>query len=300
MSTEKNSESATNLLVLLGYLIAAMSWLFGSTFVLMIGVVIVQLATGTGEPVDPENLVSQLDAGTFALLTFVGNGGMAALAVVVAAVLTAPDAPPATSRLRHNLALANPRIGWWIVAVLAAPTVGLLPGWVATNLVELAPQLSGGTLDQISAVIGPDVPLTFGVIAMLFTVAIGAPVIEEVIFRGLLWSLVERLGGPIVALISTTALFLLFHASIVQIIAIIPTALLFALLRWGSGSLWPPMLAHVINNCLASFIMRFSDVNDTEIALPLWAALLGTVWTFGLIGAAFLWSRPTRLVSTGP
>ena len=99
----------------------------------------------------------------------------------------------------------------------------------------------------------------FGVIAAGVLIIAVAPVAEEVFFRGFMYGgLRSRLPVWAAALISS-GIFGLLHYTDPDSIAVVPQlALLGVLLAWlyeRTGSLWPPIILHVLNNAIAFAIV---------------------------------------------
>ena len=94
---------------------------------------------------------------------------------------------------------------------------------------------------------------------LIFAMVIVAPIYEELIFRGLLWSAIEEQfsdvtyaehRGAIIASLVTSAIFAVIHLQygLYEISTIVVLALIFCYARIKSGSLVLPMLLHIINN----------------------------------------------------
>ena len=94
---------------------------------------------------------------------------------------------------------------------------------------------------------------------LVFAMVIIAPFYEELIFRGILWSaiaeqfpssLYSEHRGAIVASMVTSLIFAIIHLQygIYEISTIVVLALIFCYARIKSGSLWLPILLHMINN----------------------------------------------------
>ena len=78
-----------------------------------------------------------------------------------------------------------------------------------------------------------------------------APLVEELVFRGLLFGwLAGRWGGGLAFVLSSLA-FAAAHVEPAHAILVLPLGLVFGLLRWRTGSLWPSLVAHMANNGLA-------------------------------------------------
>ena len=94
---------------------------------------------------------------------------------------------------------------------------------------------------------------------LVFAMVIVAPLYEELVFRGLLWSAIAeafttssspKYRGAIVASIVTSVIFAVIHVQygIYEISTIVVLALIFCYARMKSGSLLLPILLHMINN----------------------------------------------------
>ena len=94
---------------------------------------------------------------------------------------------------------------------------------------------------------------------LIFAMVIVAPIYEELIFRGLVWSAIaEQFSdatysehrGAVIASLVTSVIFAVIHLQygLYEISTIVVLALLFCYARIKSGSLVLPMLLHIINN----------------------------------------------------
>ncbi len=86
---------------------------------------------------------------------------------------------------------------------------------------------------------------------LVLGIAIIAPLVEEVMFRGYLFSLLEKRAGTNPAIIVTAWLFAMFHFSFVTFIPIFFMGLWMGYLRKRSGSIVPSFIFHSANNLLA-------------------------------------------------
>lgn len=94
---------------------------------------------------------------------------------------------------------------------------------------------------------------------LVFAMVVVAPIYEEVIFRGILWSAIAEQfkeplypahRGAIVASIVTSLIFAIIHVQygIYEISTIVVLALIFCYARIKSGSLLLPIVLHIVNN----------------------------------------------------
>lgn len=133
-----------------------------------------------------------------------------------------------------------------VVIGLAAPLLG---GWLTQWLAH------GQSVTQNIQQLGANTPMAWRIALVLVVVGLG-PVVEELLFRGaLLSALWQRWRtGWAVALSSLT--FALVHLPGLQwqwfaLPDLLLLALALAWLRLRSGSIWPGVLAHGVNNLLA-------------------------------------------------
>jgi membrane protease YdiL (CAAX protease family) len=86
-----------------------------------------------------------------------------------------------------------------------------------------------------------------------------APVLEEVIFRGLVQSTFHKISPPLRSVIFTCLMFLLFHGTyfdnIKALSHVLVLGLCFGFWRERTKSLMPGMAVHLFNNGLASIIL---------------------------------------------
>lgn len=150
--------------------------------------------------------------------------------------------------LGASLAVVPAGARWWALAVpagLAGVAGSVAWTWGVRLLgMEMAEQeLVGSVLTGPSGVTRA---LTLGFMVL------GAPVLEELVFRGFLQgTLALRVGGPRAAVVSALA-FGFFHIADPQVVPVlIGIGALLAWLRMRSGSVLPSMLAHMVNNGVA-------------------------------------------------
>jgi membrane protease YdiL (CAAX protease family) len=139
-------------------------------------------------------------------------------------------------RSRHPLVLAV--VGWLagLALVQAWAIVVDRMGWEMFRPADRAGEVIG---------IGADLWLTYGV------VAIAAPFCEEVFFRGFAYAGLRRSFGLPIGVLSSAALFAAFHLDLTTLVPISAFGIVLAWVYIQSGSIWPPMLAHALNNAVA-------------------------------------------------
>lgn len=88
-------------------------------------------------------------------------------------------------------------------------------------------------------------------VVAVVVLAVMAPIAEELVFRGLLYGWLRGFLPFVLVAILTSALFGLAHGEWAHAIAAGLLGLVLAIIRERSGSLWPAITAHVINNLVA-------------------------------------------------
>jgi len=78
--------------------------------------------------------------------------------------------------------------------------------------------------------------------------AVVAPVVEEVLFRGILYPAIKQIGYPHVATIGTAILFALFHVNLLTFASLTAVALALIALYEFTDNLLAPITAHAVFN----------------------------------------------------
>jgi membrane protease YdiL (CAAX protease family) len=87
-----------------------------------------------------------------------------------------------------------------------------------------------------------------------------APLVEELIFRGLLYGWLAGRWGSVAAWIVSSLAFAAAHVEPAHVILVLPLGLFFGWLRRRADSLWPSLVAHMVNNGLAVVAAAYLDM----------------------------------------
>lgn len=146
----------------------------------------------------------------------------------------------APSRSRANL-----------MFILAPLTIGGVFNIIFINVVQkLFPDFIEKMLQQgniSSNLKGMDNPLS--IIMMFLAVVVMAPVVEEIVFRGILYNILNKRMGLIAAAVISSATFGILHGATFFQTALI--GFILAVLYQVTGTLWVPVMAHALNNLYA-------------------------------------------------
>ncbi len=87
-------------------------------------------------------------------------------------------------------------------------------------------------------------------------IAVGAPVVEEIAFRGMLFGALRKRGvNPVWVVVITAVAFSLFHLEPTRILVLLPIGITLGLARWKTEGLGAPMVAHMVNNMPAAVFL---------------------------------------------
>jgi hypothetical protein len=100
--------------------------------------------------------------------------------------------------------------------------------------------------------------------AVILIVAVVPAIVEELLFRGLIQKIFERLMSPVVSAVLAGAIFGLFHVNPFEIVPLVGLGVFFGLLRYRSQSLLVPIAAHFFNNLMA-VLASFYGIQDDNL-----------------------------------
>jgi len=204
-------------------------------------------------------LVFLLASGVIGFVLIDGGPGSASLLAVALGVPTVLAAGTAVlvTWLRGN----GPRIdlglrwSWRDLGLgLAFGFGGLLVTIPASILfVTIAGPDTTSAVGEVFGGVRAGLPLALAVFAVVVFVA---PLCEEIVYRGLLWGGVERLGaGRWVTVTVTTLLFALAHFEFTRTPLLLVVAIPIALARLYTGRLLASIVAHQVNNLLPGLVL---------------------------------------------
>jgi membrane protease YdiL (CAAX protease family) len=90
-----------------------------------------------------------------------------------------------------------------------------------------------------------------GVVLLVLIVGIGAPIVEEIFYRGLLQRSLIKLAGPVWGIAGASLVFGAVHLQLLQLPALALAGALFGVLAYRSGRLGPAIAAHMVFNLTA-------------------------------------------------
>jgi len=144
---------------------------------------------------------------------------------------------------------SSPHVAFYVAALAAGVMMPIVGGMLTTWLAQ------GHEVSQDIKQLGANTTLALRLPLALLVVSIG-PMVEELLFRGVLLSAIARYTGNGAAIVLSAVLFACVHLPDLSFLwyALPNLALLGLVLGWlrvQSGSIWPAVVAHGMNNLLA-------------------------------------------------
>jgi len=139
---------------------------------------------------------------------------------------------------------------------------GALAGVVGLMLAAVVALITQAIAGDFSSAAG-DVALElreagpfWALIIFAVLVMVGAPIVEEIAFRGMLFNSLRKRGvGAIWTIAITAIVFSAFHFEPIRFFLLLPIGVVYGWVRWKTGSLGAAMVAHGVNNTPAALVV---------------------------------------------
>ena len=155
-------------------------------------------------------------------------------------------------RLRDKLGLVTWKNNYWSEAFYLE-LILFFPLWIIAALTFLFINYFG--LDTSSPITTLLVSASMRSKILIFAVAVFiAPVVEEIVFRRVIFTFINKLFGVLPALFIVSFVFGVLHGGIVQLIPLTILGVVLQVLYLKHNSLYPSILLHVIHNFLIMVI----------------------------------------------
>lgn len=119
----------------------------------------------------------------------------------------------------------------------------------------------------------------------VLSIAVVPAVVEETVIRGIVMQPLRRFGDKF-AIIASAVLFACMHGNMVQIPYTVVGGMLLGYLAVATGSLWPSVILHFVNNLYSVIVLSTNDnfgENVSVIAVVIMLITFTAVGVFGLI-----------------
>ncbi len=226
-------------------------------------------------PEEVERAMGEILAQPSGAFAFVLPGQLTFLAIALLIALVSHES------MKERLGLVRPRISRLAFGLILCGTPGL-----AGCLQVLTPLVGepSATLKQLDRLIATP----SGGQALLIAVLVGVlpAFCEELFFRGLILRRLARNWTAFQAIGLTSVVFALTHVDPQHAIFVLPLGLWFGWLCWATGSVWPAIAAHMLNNLAAMALAQWLPEGH-EAGFPEAAASLGLI-ALGALGVSLV------------
>ncbi|MEX0929280.1 MAG: CPBP family intramembrane glutamic endopeptidase [Balneolales bacterium] len=125
------------------------------------------------------------------------------------------------------------------------------------------------------------------VLLTLIHVGLVPAVCEEILYRGYVLKMLERSWGIAAAILLSGLIFGLYHLRISQLLPLAVIGVALAYVTWKSGSLYPAIAGHFVNNggavLLASYFPDYAVETMAEAEFPQMALLIPGILLTGIL-----------------
>ena len=154
-------------------------------------------------------------------------------------------------RVDLGLRLTWPDVGWGALAGVLATIAAAIAALITQ---AFAPDVTSAAGDAADQLLKGSSRLAIVIFALM--IMVGAPIVEELFFRGLLFAALRKRGVPVVwTVIITAVLFAGFHFEPVRLLILLPSGLLLGWVRAKTGSLGASMVAHGLINAPGAILL---------------------------------------------
>ena len=259
-------------------LVAGLSFYLVSAVAFTVGYFATNGVGGANRPDAPDALKQVVQSRLWMTVTFVVPQLFLALPPLFAAAL---------SRRGLAVRLGLVRGHWpawgWLSAALATPLVGLASTLLVGLFMEESEQLK-----MLSEVLRDHGRSGF-LLPLIVIIGVVPAVCEELLFRGYVQTRLTRRIGAVGGVLIASLIFALVHlltGGWVHVVAVFPIGLWMGWLALRSGSIYPAMIAHLINNALSVVAMVVDPSEQPDaLALPIMTVTLAILFS-GIVGVA--------------
>lgn len=133
------------------------------------------------------------------------------------------------------------------------------------------------------------------VVINVLIIALLPAICEEICFRGALQRVIIHITrNAWLGIIVTSILFSALHLQFQGFLPRMFLGLILGAIYWYSGSLWPSILAHFVNNAIQVIVVSYApDYIEKNPPVPLFLALISGLLIWGILWLFKSWSRVT-------
>lgn len=126
-------------------------------------------------------------------------------------------------------------------------------------------------------------------VVSFLTIVIAAPIAEELLFRGIIFSMLRKHWSDVAAIIVSALLFGLYHMNLMQAIYVLPIGLLLGYTAYKCKSVLPCILIHMVNNFMPTLVGMLPEACQSMVVIVIGFVICAAV-------LFFLWKKPNKIV----
>lgn len=153
------------------------------------------------------------------------------------------------------------KLGFTLGIALAVTPVALGLNYLCTELIT---RMDGTAETQAAVKMFQDSGTTLRRMGFAFTAIIAAPLVEEVLFRGVFYPLIKQAGYPRIAVWGSSLLFAAIHVNLATFLPLTLLAVVFVWLYERTQTLLAPIIAHALFNGV-NFTLMIYESEITEL-----------------------------------
>lgn len=267
-------------------------------FQVVAGIVFIGLIMFTGGSIDPANAMQSMTEHID--LLFIGNSvgqilflGLATFLIVKLHI--ANETRRRYLRIQWNTQVTRYLLLGALLIMVIQPLVIYLGYWNSLlPIPEALEDLQVSQYEMIEDFLRTDGIIWFG----LLNIALIPAICEEILFRGYVFRSFEKSWNPIAAVIVSGLIFGLFHIQLGNVFPLATLGIILALMTWLSGTIWPAIIAHFINNGAAVLVgshypeLLFEEMTAESLP-PLW--LLGISIFFTVLIIYWMFKKSVKV-----
>lgn len=257
-------------------------------FQVVAGIVFIGLIMATSGEIDPANVMASMTENIDLLC--IGNSigqilflGLATFIVVRFNI--GSESKRSFLRIKWNNQVIKYLLMGGLLIVVIQPVIIYL-GYLNSliPLPEMFSDLQVSQYEMIEDFLSTDGIIWFG----LLNIALVPAFCEEILFRGYILRAFEKSWGPILAVIVSGLIFGMFHIQLGNILPLATLGVVLGLMTWLSGTIWPAVVAHFINNGAAVLVgsqypeLLFQEMT-AETLPPVWVLVGSVIFTFSIV-----------------
>ncbi len=174
----------------------------------------------------------------------------------------------------------------WVSAAVATPLIGMISSAIVGLFMK-----DSEALEEMSNIFRELADAGF-LLPLALLIGATPGICEELLFRGYLQSrLTARFGGTLAAMaciLFTATVFAAFHMDLVHSTAVFALGVWLGWISWHSGSIFPAMIAHFLNNFLSVVAVSLGPEPGSSEVSPPFAAFISSFFLLGLTSFAAL------------